>query len=248
MNLREILVRPVRSCEERRYQDLMREHHYLGALPKIGETLWYVAVWRDEWVALLSFSASALKCAARDRWIGWDFRHQYGRLKLIVNNSRFLILPDWHVPNLGSRILSLCQRRLSRDWQEIFGHPVVLLETFVDPQRFRGTVYKAANWLYVGDTKGFRRTRLGYTATPQSPKWFSSNPYRPMPASCYPEPFSPHLIVWEIPKSCSTPIRCNPYPLFSSYSRSPPRPRTAASIGHGSGYCRRGRPVWDARI
>jgi hypothetical protein len=139
-------------------------------LPKIGETLWYVAAWRDEWVALLSFSASALKCAARDRWIGWDFRHQYGRLKLVVNNSRFLIVPHWHVPNLGSRILSLCQRRLCRDWQEIFGHPVVLLETFVDPQRFRGTVYKAANWVYVGNTKGFRRTRLGYSATPQSPK------------------------------------------------------------------------------
>lgn len=170
MNLREILVRPVRSSEERRYQDLMRQHHYLGALPKIGETLWYVAAWHNEWVALLSFSASALKCAVRDHWIGWDFRLQYGRLKLIVNNSRFVIVPDWHVPNLGSRILSLCQRRLCKDWEETFGHPVVLLETFVDPQRFLGTVYKAANWVHVGNTKGFHRTRLGYTATPQSPK------------------------------------------------------------------------------
>ena len=170
MDLREIIVRPVRLFEEQRYQDVMQQHHYLGSLPKIGETLWYVATWHDEWVALLSFSASALKCAARDRWIGWDFRHQYGRLKLVVNNSRFLIVPDWHVPNLGSRILSLCQRRLYRDWQKTFGHPVVLLETFVDPQRFRGTVYKAANWVYVGSTKGYRRTRQGYTATPQSPK------------------------------------------------------------------------------
>jgi len=166
----EIVVRPVRSCEEQRYRNLMQQHHYLGFLPKIGETLWYVAALLDEWVALLSFSASALKCAARDRWIGWDFRYQYGRLKLIVNNSRFVIMPDRHVPNLGSRILALCQRRLCRDWEETFGHPVVLLETFVDPQRFRGTVYKAANWLYVGNTKGFRRTRLGYTATPESPK------------------------------------------------------------------------------
>jgi len=166
----EILVRPVRSCEEQRYRDLMQQHHYLGFLPKIGETLWYVAAWLDEWVALLSFSASALKCAARDHWIGWDFRYQYGRLKLIVNNSRFAIMPDWHVPNLGSRILSLCQRRLCKDWEQTFGHPVVLLETFVDPQRFRGTIYKASNWLYVGNTKGFRRTRLGYTATPESPK------------------------------------------------------------------------------
>src|SRR3990172_6895872 len=170
LNLREIFVRPVHPSEEQRYQQLMQEHHYLGSLPKISETLWYVALWGYQWVGLLSFSASALKCTARDGWIGWTSRHQYDRLKLIVNNSRFLILPDWHIPNLGSRILSLCQRRLNNDWQKAFGHPVVLLETFVDPKRFLGTVYKAANWLYVGNTKGFRRTRLGYTATPESPK------------------------------------------------------------------------------
>jgi hypothetical protein len=156
----------------------MRQHHYLGCLPKISETLWYVATWREEWVALLSFSASALKCAVRDRWIGWDFRHRYSRLKLIVNNSRFLILPEWHVSNLGSRVLSLCQRRLASDWEQTFGHPVVLLETFVDPQRFRGTVYRAANWVYVGNTKGFRRTRLGYSATPESPKMVFVQPLR----------------------------------------------------------------------
>jgi hypothetical protein len=75
--LREIVVRLVHFSEQPRYQELMREHHYLGHLPKIGETLWYVARWREQWVALLSFSASALKCAARDRWIGWSFCHQY---------------------------------------------------------------------------------------------------------------------------------------------------------------------------
>ena len=170
LNLREIDVRPVRSFEEKRYQHLMQEHHDLGSLPKISETLWYVAVWQDEWVALLSFSASALKCAARDGWIGWDFRLQYGRLKLVVNNSRFLIMPDWHVANLGSHVLSLCQKRLRRDWEETFGHPIILLETFVDRQRFHGTVYKADNWIYAGDTKGFRRVRFGYSAMPESPK------------------------------------------------------------------------------
>ena len=108
----------------------MRQHHYLGALAKISETLWYVATWREQWIALLSFSAAALKCAVRDDWIGWDFRQRYSRLKLIVNNSRFLILPDWHVFNLGSRVLSLCQGRLASDWEEMFGHGVVLLETF----------------------------------------------------------------------------------------------------------------------
>jgi hypothetical protein len=170
LNLLEVLVRPIRSHEEQRFQRLMQEHHYLGALPKISETLWYVATFGDQWIALLSFSAAALKCSARDRWIGWDFRHQYDRLKLLTNNSRFLILPSWHFPNLASRILSLCQKRLPADWQALFGHRVVLIETFVDPQRFQGTIYKAANWVYVGNTKGFHRTRQGYSATAQSPK------------------------------------------------------------------------------
>jgi hypothetical protein len=168
--LRELVVRLVRSDEQPRYQELMRAHHYLGYLPKIGETLWYVSLWREQWVALLSFSGSALKCAVRDHWIGWTLRQHYSRLKLVVNNSRFLILPDWHLFNLGSRVLSLCQRRLPGDWGEAFGHGVVLLETFVDPQRHRGTVYRAANWMYVGNSRGYRRTHAGYTAKPQTPK------------------------------------------------------------------------------
>ena len=170
MSLKEVHLRPVQSGEEPRYQALMQRHHYLGAVPKIGETLWYVATWHGQWVALLSFSAAAWKCAVRDQWIGWDFRHQYDRLHLLANNSRFLILPDWHRPNLASRTLALCQRRLPADWLNSFGHPLVLLETFVDPQRFAGTVYKAANWSYLGQTKGFRRTRQGYTSTARSPK------------------------------------------------------------------------------
>jgi len=170
LNVHEIIVRPVRPFEEPQYREQMQKHHYLGFLPKIGETLWYIASWHDEWIALLSFSTPAWKCRARDRWIGWDFRHQYDRLHLLTNNSRFLILPDYHVPNAASRILSLCEKRLPADWQASFGHPVVLVETFVDPQRFHGTVYKAANWIYVGDTKGFRRTSQGYSATARSPK------------------------------------------------------------------------------
>jgi hypothetical protein len=102
--LAEIQVRPVERSEETQYQQQMARHHYLGALGKIGETLWYVATWREQWVAQVSLSASALKCGVRDRWIGWDFRTQYGRLKLIANNSRFLILPGWHLPIVGSRV------------------------------------------------------------------------------------------------------------------------------------------------
>jgi len=170
MYLEDLCVRPVHRSEERRYQELMQAHHYLGALPKIGETLWYIASYRGEWVALLSFSAAAWKCAVRDRWIGWSYRHQYDRLKLLANNSRFLILPNWHRPNLGSKALSLCERRLQGDWWERFGHPVVLLETFVDSRRFRGTVYRAANWIELGQTRSFRRTRGGYSETANAPK------------------------------------------------------------------------------
>ena len=170
MSLKELRLRPVKRCEEQHDQFLMQRHHYLGALPKIGETLWYVATWHEQWVALVSFSAAALKCAARDQWIGWDFRHQYDRLNLLSNNSRFPILPNWHRPNLASRTLALCHNRLASDWLERFGHPLVLLETFVDPQRFAGTLYIAANWSYLGRTQGFRRTGHGYSATAQSSK------------------------------------------------------------------------------
>ena len=91
--LRALAVRRVATCEEERYREEIDKHHYLRSLPKIGETIWYVATVGEGWVALISFSASALKCTARDQWIGWNMRHQYDRLKLVSNNSRFLILP-----------------------------------------------------------------------------------------------------------------------------------------------------------
>ena len=168
--LSQIEVRPVERGEEARYQEQMARHHYLGELAKIGQTVWYVATWRDQWVAQLSMSAAALKCGVRDRWIGWDFRSQYGRLKLIANNSRFLILPEWCRPNVGSRLLSLTERRIVRDWQARFGHPLLLLETFVDPRRFHGGVYRASNWIELGLTLGYRRTREGYSAQIDAPK------------------------------------------------------------------------------
>ena len=179
MELGEVAVEPVAAKDEGRYQRLMGAHHYLGALPKIGETLWYAARWRGEWVALAGFSAPALKCGARDRWIGWDFRTQYDRQHLLANNSRFLILPGRRVPNLGSRVLALCGRRLAADWPARFGHPLLLLETFVDPARFRGTVYRAANWTCVGRTRGFRRVRGGYSAVAAAPKLVFVRPLVP---------------------------------------------------------------------
>jgi hypothetical protein len=148
----------------------MQQYHYLGNLAKIGHILWYVANHGEEWVALVGFSASAWKCGVRDRWIGWDFRHQYDCLNLIANNSRFLILPEWCYPNLGSKVLSLCRQRIAGDWQAYFGQPLRLLETFVDPSRFHGMVYRAANWTYLGLSRGYRRTRDGYSSEATSPK------------------------------------------------------------------------------
>jgi hypothetical protein len=167
--LKEIKVDLVRSDEEERFQAEMQDNHYLGALRKIGETRWYVATCRGEWVALLCFSAASLKIAARDQWIGWTYRMQYARLRLLANNTRFCVLPGWNIKNVGSRVLAMCEHRLSQDWTAAFGHPILLLETFVDETR-RGTLYHAANWEYVGDTRGFRRIPGGYSTTTQAPK------------------------------------------------------------------------------
>jgi len=176
--LSDLIVRPVTAAEESRFQALMQTHHYLGALPKIGHTVWYVATYDTQWLALLSFSAAALKCGARDRWIGWDLRYHYDRLHLIANQSRFLILPQHQYPNLASRVLSLCRRRIQSDWIARFGFPLLLLETFVDPRYFVGTLYRASNWQYVGDTRGFERCRRGEYRRTASPKRVFVQPLR----------------------------------------------------------------------
>ena len=126
MNLSEVIVDIVVPEEQARFRSLMQAHHYLGALPKIGETLWYVAHLNGTWLALAVFSAAALKCRARDAWVGWDFRTQYGRLHLVSNNTRLLLLPGRRHRNLGSRVLGLCARRIVRDWPARFGHPLLL--------------------------------------------------------------------------------------------------------------------------
>lgn len=193
MNLQEIVLQPIEPAEQVHFQSLLDEHHYLGSLPKIGHTLRYVVSYHGKWLALLSFSAAARKCAARDHWIGWTFRYQYDRLHLIANNSRFLILPEHHYPNLASRILSLCERRIAMDWQTHFGYPLLLLETFVDPRYFRGTIYRAANWLPVGKTRGFRRTREGYSNTAQHPKLVFLRPLQPFTQNVLSQPIlAPH--------------------------------------------------------
>ncbi len=174
---RQILVRPIHSGERQLWEDLMRRHHYLGFDGLIGESIRYVAEDGKRWLALLAWQAAALKCRARDRWIGWPPVLQYQRLLFIANNSRFLILPDAHHPNLASRVLSLNLRRLSADWQAVHGHEVLLAETFVDPQRFTGACYRAANWLVVGRSRGFAKHQQTYIRH-GSPKWVLVYPLR----------------------------------------------------------------------
>lgn len=223
--LADIRVRRVERREEARYQALMAAHHYLGALPKIGETLWYVATWQDQWVAQISLSGAALKCGVRDRWIGWDFRSQYGRLRLIANNSRFLILPDWHRPNVGSRVLSLIERRIADDWQAHFGHPLFLLETFVDPQRFYGGVYRAANWIELGLTQGYRRTASGYSATAGPPKRVFIRPLVRDPRPCLTHPDMAHLQLTGDPNRMLNAEEMRSLPLCFSDIKDPRRPQ-----------------------
>ena len=169
----------------------MQAHHYLGALPKIGHTIRYIATVDGQWLALLSFSAPALQCAARDDWIGWGYRHQFDRLNLVANNSRFLILPEHHHKNLASRILSRCKRRIQQDWLDSFGYPLLLLETFVDPSRYHGTIYRASNWILVGSTKGYRRIRTGYSERTQSIKWVFIQPLQRNARSLLSRPLLP---------------------------------------------------------
>ncbi len=161
--VRGVQVRPILPEERGRWDALMRSHHYLGLRSLFGNSLRYVAVLEGEWLALLGWQVAALKCRPRDRWIGWPRVLQYQRLHLIANNARFLVLPEIRVPNLASRVLALNLRRLSKDWQSVYGHPLLLAETFVDA-RFSGTCYRAANWQALGHTRGFARSNGHYVA------------------------------------------------------------------------------------
>lgn len=142
------------SVEEARLHEYLRRHHYLG-LRVVGENLKYLVQTREgQDVACLLFGAAAWQSAPRDRFIGWSAAQRAETLSQVVNNSRFLILPWVKVPGLASHVLSRAMRRLNADWQSKYGHPVWLVETFVDRERFAGTAYRAANWQSLGQTLG----------------------------------------------------------------------------------------------
>ena len=136
------------------YNALMDRHHYLGYSPMAGAQVRYLFGYRGGLLGAIGFGASAWKIAPRDRFIGWEPKVREKNLHLVVNNSRFLILPGIRSANLASKILALCAKRLPDDFRVLYGYRPVLLETFVEKDRFRGACYKAANWLCVGQTQG----------------------------------------------------------------------------------------------
>ena len=160
--LQSLVVRPIEPEEETRWKQLMDEHHYLGFRQLVGESIKYVAELNGQWVALLGWGTAAFKCGSRDEWIGWSREQQWRRLIFITNNSRFLILPGVRIPNLASKILAMNLKRLSADWVAVFGHPIVIAETFVEHTRFAGTCYRAAGWTRLGQTRGFGRNAGKY--------------------------------------------------------------------------------------
>jgi hypothetical protein len=169
--LDQVQVRLVQTNEIPRFQSLLEEHHYLGGVKPVGERIYHVATdASDQWLGLLLFSAPAKHLKHRDRWIGWSEVQRHRRLSLLTNNSRFLLLPQSSVPNLGSKVLRLSLERLSRDWQTRYGHPILLVETFVDPQRFSGAVYRANSWIELGQTDGWGRCRREYYVKHDQPK------------------------------------------------------------------------------
>ena len=142
------------KSDSRLWNEYIQRYHYLGYNPLPGAQLRYFVAIDGQFVALLGFGAAAWKTAPRDQFIGWTEQQRRSNMHLIVNNARFLILPWVQSKGLASKILGRIARQLPTDWQQRYGYRPVLLESFVQSDRFRGTCYKAANWLHVGQTTG----------------------------------------------------------------------------------------------
>jgi hypothetical protein len=157
--------------DEARWNKLLQKHHYLKEHHMVGESLRYVAKLDGEWIALLGWSSAAFHLSARDSWIGWTDFLRKSRRSLVACNARFVLLTTkFKSCQFASRLLSLNLKRLSQDWLDRFGHPIALVETFVDPERFEGTCYRAANWTEIGVSKGFGRSRIDFYQLHAKPK------------------------------------------------------------------------------
>jgi len=168
-----------RSADEPLFNSLMEQHHYLGYEQPVGEHLKYLVLAKSRPIACLAWSSAPRHLASRDQYIGWSAEARRQNIRFLAYNTRFLILPWVRVEHLASHILGRMVGRISGDWQSLYGHPIYFLETFVDPERFRGTCYRAANWILLGQTTGRGKQSnsyvpnrsikevLGYPLTPQ---------------------------------------------------------------------------------
>ena len=138
-----------RTPQEALFGSLLQGHHYLAYAQPVGEHLKYLVWAQGRPIACLAWSSAPRHLGPRDRFIGWSAPQRRANIHLLAYNSRFLILPWVQVPHLASHLLARVARRIAADWQALYAHPVYLLETFIDPQRFRGTCYRAANWIYL---------------------------------------------------------------------------------------------------
>lgn len=143
-----------RTSDEARFDGLIEEHHYLGYTQPVGEHLKYLVKAGERPVACFALSSAPRHLGPRDRFIGWSRGARKDNIRFLAYNTRFLVLPWVRVPHLASHLLGRMARRVSRDWQDLYGHPILYLESFVDPARFAGTCYRAANWHFLGPTTG----------------------------------------------------------------------------------------------
>jgi uncharacterized protein DUF4338/DDE family transposase len=153
-----------------RCDQLIVEHHYLHDATLVGEQLRYVAIYQGRWLALATWSGAAFHLKDRDEFIGWAFEQCRRRRPLLANNSRLLVLPECHSANLISRFMKLMLGRLSQDWLERWGHPLALVESFVDPQLYQGTAYKVSGWSHLGKTAGWKRDASDFYIKHDAPK------------------------------------------------------------------------------
>jgi hypothetical protein len=158
-DLEPVELKLVRNTElETLYNSLVQEHHYLGFRQIVGNHLKYMAFIGERPVACIGWGSAAWSVKSRESFVGWNKKTKENNLHLVANNTRFLILPWISVKCLASKILALNTKRISDDWIKIYNHPLYLLETFVEKNRFKGTCYKAANWIKVGQTKGIAKS------------------------------------------------------------------------------------------
>ncbi len=164
--IRPLEIRLVKKTDQEKiFNSLIQHHHYLGYCHPVGEQLKYMVYVQNRPIACFSWSSAPRHIGARDRYIGWNKEDRVQGLQYIAYNSRFLILPWIRVPHLASHLLGLMAKNISRDWENVYNHPLYFLETFVDTERFLGTCYKAGNWIYLGDTTGRGKNEKNHVKT-----------------------------------------------------------------------------------